>query len=280
MRFGLTSFEMQISRRNFIILSFLGITGLIFLDAFWIETYLVDWSRHDIRKDRSPYIKLIQFTDLHIREIKAYHGWIARRIKREEPDLLCFTGDSINHPRQLGLLEEFLRMIPSEIPKVVIMGNKEYDGKITHEDYRKLFGKYNGKLLVNETVPFVKGDRRLNITGIDDFLNGSPDYSKAVSEADPSLETVILNHCPEYRDTIDLLNKKLKIPIKLILCGHTHGGQIQFFGKEFYKPGGSGRYLDGWYESEESRMYVSKGVGTSYIPIRFGARAEAPIFYL
>ncbi len=271
---------MSISRRNFIILSFLGITGFIFLDAFWIETYLVNWSRHDLRKAGGPYIKLIQLTDLHIREIRTYHGWIAKRIEREDPDLLFFTGDSINRPKQLGLLEEFLKMIPKKIPKVVIMGNKEYDGKISHEAYRKLFGKYNGQLLVNETIPFAKGGRKLNITGIDDFLNGSPDFAKAVAGADPSVETIVLNHCPEYRDTIDQLNKKLNIPIRLILCGHTHGGQIQFFGKEFYKPGGSGRYLDGWYRSEGSLMYVSRGLGTSYLPVRFGARAEAPIFYL
>jgi predicted MPP superfamily phosphohydrolase len=271
---------MSISRRNFIILSFLGITGFVFLDAFWIETYLINWSRHDIRKDGGPYLKLIQLTDMHIREVKAYHGWIAKRIKREDPDLLCFTGDTINKPGHLALLEEFLSSIPHEIPKVVIMGNKEYDGKIKHEDYRELFGKYNGQLLVNESVMLEKNGRKLNIVGIDDFLNGTPDYTAAVIGIEKSMDTIILNHCPEYWDTIDRLNRDLQVRIRLVLCGHTHGGQIQFFGKEFYKPGGSGRYLDGWYRSEASLMYVSKGVGTSYLPIRFGARAEVPIFYM
>ena len=170
--------------------------------------------------------------------------------------------------------------VPKEIPKVVIMGNKEYDGNVTHEHYRELFGKYNGQLLVNETTVFYKGGRSINIVGIDDFLRGSPDYALSVKSIDPETETVILNHCPEYRDTIDQLNRKLQVNIRLVLCGHTHGGQIQILGKEFYKPGGSGSYLNGWYQSEESLMYVSKGVGTSYLPIRFGARAEIPIFYL
>ena len=271
---------MSISRRNFLILSFLGISGLIFLDAFWIETYLIKWSRHDIRKDGGDYIKLIQLTDLHIHEIKKYHKWVAARIQREDPDLLCFTGDSINRTRELKLLEHFLEMIPVHIPKVVIMGNKEYDGNISHEAYRELFGKYNGQLLVNQAMVLNTGDRKVNIVGIDDFLNGSPDYASAVRVIDRALETVVLNHCPEYRDTIDLLNEDLKVPIRLILSGHTHGGQIQFLGREFYKPGGSGQYLEGWYRSEQSLMYVSRGVGTSYLPIRFGARAEAPIFYL
>jgi predicted MPP superfamily phosphohydrolase len=271
---------MKISRRKFIVLSFLGIATLVFLDAFWIEKYIVKWSRHDIRKGRGEYIKIIQLTDLHIREIKPYHRWIADRIKRENPDLLCFTGDSINWPEQLGLLDKFLQIIPTGIPKLVIMGNKEYDGRISHEMYRELFGKYNGKLLVNEAMTFSKGDRTLNIAGIDDLVNGTPDYEKATQGIDPSLETIVLNHCPQYRDRIDVLNKALKLNLRLILCGHTHGGQVQFFGREFYKPDGSGKYLNGWYKSDQSLMYVSKGVGTSYIPVRFGARAEIPIFYL
>ncbi len=271
---------MKISRRKFVILSFLGLMGFLFLDAFWIEKYIVKWSRHDISEGGENTIKVIQLTDLHIREIKKYHKWIGDRIAKEKPDLLFFTGDSINRPNQLPLLEAFLELIPLEIPKIVIMGNKEYDGRVTSEMYNDLFGKYNGKLLINDSLTFTKGKRQINIVGIDDLLRGSPDYKIAIQNINRSLNTIVLNHCPEYRDSIDLLNEELKVNLTLVLCGHTHGGQIQFFGKEFYKPGGSGKYLDGWYKSEQSLMYVSRGIGTSYLPMRLGARAEAPIFYL
>jgi len=271
---------MKINRRKFVILSFTGLVGFLFLDAFWIEKYIVNWSRHDIREGREDTIKVIQLTDLHIREIKAYHKWISRRLEREKPDLLFFTGDSINRPNQLPLLEEFLKLIPLEIPKIVIMGNKEYDGKVTPEMYYKLFGKYNGKLLINDSISFTKGKRQINIVGVDDLLNGSPDFRKAVKNLNKSHSTIVLNHCPQYRDTIDQLNRELKVKLKLVLCGHTHGGQIQFLGKALYTPGGSGHYVNGWYKSEQSLMYVSKGIGTSYLHMRFGARAEAPIFYI
>ena len=55
---------------------------------------------------------------------------------------------------------------------------------------------------------------------------------------------------------------------------HTHGGQITFLGFVPFKPRGSGKYLKGWYKESEPKMYISKGVGTSILPIRFGARAE------
>jgi hypothetical protein len=272
---------MKISRRKFVVTLFFGMIGLVFLDAFWIEKYIVRWSKNDLSNGNKEPIKVVQLTDLHIREIKSYHSWIANRINKEQPDLLFFTGDTVDRPRQLPLLEAFLKRIDQNIPKVVIMGNKEYDGKVTPATYKELFKKYNGQLLINEGMVYTKGNRRINILGMDDLLNGGPDITLASAGFDASTETVILNHCPEYKDTIDRLNTNLNINIKLILSGHTHGGQIQIFGKAIFKPGGSGRYLAGWYKSKQSLMYVSKGLGTSYyLPIRFGARAEAPIFYL
>ncbi len=244
------------------ILSFLGLVGFLFLDAFWIEKYIIKWSRHDIREGSEDTIKVIQLTDL------------------QKPDLLFFTGDSINWPNQLALLEAFLKLIPLEIPKIVIMGNKEYDGKVSPDMYHELFGKYNGKLLINESLTFTKGRRRINIVGIDDMMMGKPDIKMAARDIDYTHDTIILNHCPQYRDYIDRFLLELKVHIKLILCGHTHGGQIQLLGNVFYTPVGSGGYVNGWYKSKQSLMYVSKGIGTSYLPMRFGARAEAPIFYI
>ena len=81
-----------------------------------------------------------------------------------------------------------------------------------------------------------------------------------------------MSHCPEYRDIIS--REKRNINIDLVLSSHTHGGQITFLGFAPFKPRGSGKYLKGWYKQSEPKMYVSKGIGTSIFPIRFGARAE------
>jgi len=135
--------------------------------------------------------------------------------------------------------------------------------------------------LVNENVIFTKQNRTINIIGIDDFLQGTPDFTTATKTInDKTLETIVLNHCPVYSETIRDLNKSIKISIKIILSGHTHGGQITFFGLEIYKPTGSGRYLRGWYNLENIKIYVSKGIGTTILPLRFFARAEASIFYI
>lgn len=71
-----------------------------------------------------------------------------------------------------------------------------------------------------------------------------------------------------------IAREKGDLKIDLVLSGHTHGGQITFFGIVPFKPQGSGRYLKGWYKDTDPKMYISKGIGTSILPIRLGARAE------
>ena len=225
-------------------------------------------------------IKIIQLTDIHLKDIKYFHQTIASNISIEKPDFIVFTGDTISRRNSLSILEKLLDLIDPEILKIVILGNKEYEAHVNLEDFKKIFKKYNGHVLINENYVFDKNNRKINIIGIDDFLHGNPNFEKAIKNINKSFDSIVLNHCPEYTDTIDILNKEARLPIKIILSGHTHGGQITFFGKEIYKPLGSGKYLKGWYQKETTRMYVSRGIGTTILPIRFFARAEASIFYI
>jgi predicted MPP superfamily phosphohydrolase len=64
-----------------------------------------------------------------------------------------------------------------------------------------------------------------------------------------------------------------------MLAGHTHGGQIRFFGFAPVLPRGSGGYVSGWYRGRSRLpMYVSRGIGTSLLRARFGAPPEIPVF--
>ena len=270
---------MKLNRRNFMIKFFLALLGLFFFDILWFEKYIIQWTTYDLSSLENK-IKIVQLTDLHINELKSFHKAIARKINKEHPDLICITGDSVNNNRGLPVFNQFLGLIDNDIPKAVIMGNKEYAGKVDINSFRALIKNHNGRLLINESLKFSTPGRSLVIIGVDDFIGGNPDFSYAATEYDNSEEAIVLNHCPEYSEEIALLNETQKVNVKLLLSGHTHGGQITFLGKAFYKPGGSGRFLRGWYKLNDIKMYVSKGIGTKYIPIRMGCRAEASIFYV
>jgi predicted MPP superfamily phosphohydrolase len=271
---------MKLNRRQFILKMVLGSVSFVVLDSFWLETNFIEWTEHDISVTESNKIKAVHLTDLHLHRIKSVHESIADRINKERPDVILFTGDSIERNKYLTVLDDFLGLLNIQIPKVAILGNKESSGRIDLQKLKDIYGTYNGNLLINEPYLLKTNNREINIIGLDDLVHGNPDFRKATEGIDTTLSTIVLNHCPAYREQIDLIGEEQYIKPTLILSGHTHGGQVTFFGKPFFTPQGSGEYVKGWYNNDISKMYVSKGIGTTSIPIRFGARAEAGIFYI
>lgn len=275
---------MGIGRRSFI-KRFLGgliaIIGLTALDAFWFEKYIIDWTEYDLSENNKEPISLVQLSDIHLKEINDSLKRIAKKVNAQKPDAILFTGDTVARKRHFHLLEPLLQLFDAQILKVVILGNKEYDSKISLTEFKRIIEDHNGVVLVNQNYVLRKNNRRINLLGIDDLIGGNSDFIESLKTMkDKNLDTVILNHCPAYKNEIDKLNQKEKISIKTMISGHTHGGQVTFFGFKIYTPGGSGNYLKGWYENKYSNMYVSKGIGTTILPIRFFARAEATIFHV
>lgn len=261
--------------------SIVGLSGLITFDAFWFEKHIIQWTDFDLSDGVKEKIKLVQLSDLHLRDIHSGLISIVEKVNELRPDALLFTGDTITRKSRLGLLDEYLHLFDDSIPKIFIYGNKEHSGKVPMDEFRNVVGNHNGILLINESYKLTKGRRAIEILGIDDFIAGDANFKEAIrTMGNSDWETIVLNHCPEYSDTIGVLNLSVKLNIKCILSGHTHGGQITLFGKELFKPAGSGRYLKGWYKTSDLPMYVSKGIGTTILPIRFWARAEASVFYL
>jgi hypothetical protein len=203
---------------------------------------------------------------------------LAKKINKIKPDLLLFTGDSIDRKNKMNLFNEYLSLFDQDIKKVAILGNREYRRGISIDKLREIYAQHNSDLLINDSKRYTFGANSISVTGMDDLLEGKPDFPLAIKKYKPADHHVVLTHCPEHRDTI--LKQMGDTPIDCILSGHTHGGQIRILGYAPYKPEGSGRYLSGWYRDEAPHLYVSKGIGTTALPIRFGSRAEIAIFNL
>ncbi|MGB7394878.1 MAG: metallophosphoesterase [Pricia sp.] len=268
------------NRRKFLIKLLFGGAALAFLDAYWFERYIIDWNEYDISEGAKDKIKAVHLSDLHFGSLRSVHESLAERINEERPDVIFFTGDSVDRTKYLPNLNAFLSLIDRDIPKFAVLGNVDYEGHVDFDLLRKTYEMYGGNLLVNKNHKLQVRNRTINLVGTDDYLCGYPDFSKATEGLDWSHDTIVLSHCPAYRDEIDVINAQLGRKVKLVLSGHTHGGQITFFGKAIFTPYGSGDYVSGWYRNEYSSLYVSKGIGTRVIPFRFGSRAEAIILHI
>jgi uncharacterized protein len=121
----------------------------------------------------------------------------------------------------------------------------------------------NAPTLINSAVR-VRDD--VWIVGIDDAFAGIPNLTKALEGVDGTV--IALFHSPAF---FDAASSK----IDLALAGHTHGGQVRVpFVGALWLPQQSGEYVAGWYQRDRAKMFVSRGIGTSMLPIRFNCRPE------
>jgi predicted MPP superfamily phosphohydrolase len=84
---------------------------------------------------------------------------------------------------------------------------------------------------------------------------------------------LLLSHHPDF------FFEAAAADIELTLSGHTHGGQITFFGKTPLRHSAFG-YWRGLFEEQGAHLYVSRGVGVTFLPLRIGASPEIPILRL
>ncbi len=108
------------------------------------------------------------------------------------------------------------------------------------------------------------------LVGLDDELEGSPQISSY--EGVPAEAKVIsIFHSPELINSI-------KSRTNLAFAGHSHGGQISIpLVGSLWLPNGTGNYDQGRFEKGTSKMYVSRGIGTSILPIRVNCSPELAI---
>jgi predicted MPP superfamily phosphohydrolase len=91
-------------------------------------------------------------------------------------------------------------------------------------------------------------------------------------------QIVVLEHSP---DILYILNywKDLNPDLKLMLAGHTHGGQVwlPIIGAPFVPSSVGQRYAQGHIEEEGVHMFVTSGIGTSILPFRFMVPPEVAV---
>ena len=86
---------------------------------------------------------------------------------------------------------------------------------------------------------------------------------------------VLLTHSPEIFTKADL------IKFDLVLAGHTHGGQVRLPGiGALWLPVGSEPFESGWFYGQYARMYATRGIGTSILPVRLFCRPELALITL
>ena len=217
--------------------------------------------------------RLLFFSDLHYsaRE-KELADELCSIVEKLKPDVLLSGGDICSDALSIDALPPVLERLSSAVGLCVsIPGNWER-GKtwLTVAFWEQFMARHRWHYLCNRSL--FLGDWGW-VYGCDDISKGFPSVPE-ISPPDP--EKIFLAHRPDTVIALDR-NKTLD-PFSLVLCGHTHGGQIRLplIGAVLV-PSFYGRRLDcGLFGkgSSDTRMLISTGVNHASFPLRINCRRE------
>jgi len=243
--------------------------------ATLVEPVWLDIDEYQLNSDNvAAPTTLLHLSDLHLRHFGRRERAVIAAVTAARPDIVVLSGDVIDQSSALPVLEQFLAVLPAT-RTVAVLGNWEHWAGVDLAALAATYTQHKATLLVNANLAFNVRGRSLQITGLDDDTAGQPALPPP-SESLPAELTILAQHSPDWFTGQDLGTRGYT----LCLAGHTHGGQVALFGRPLWRPQGSGRFIAGTYQLPGCLLHVSRGIGTSILPVRFGARPQITVFTL
>ncbi len=272
----------RFTRRNALRLITAGAAGCL-IDAFKIEPAWLSVTRQTVPCDAKSAgldgLRIGLLSDFHFRP-EADHDLlesVVSTINDEKPDIIALTGDFMSaDPKVIAPLLKHLEKMKPAHGVFAVMGN--HDGWAgSRSVIRRQFEKAGISFLINEHSKVTVRDETIAIAGTDFVWKGKPDPAKTLKGISADTPILALVHEPDYFDTM-----AAQRDISLQLSGHTHGGQCRVpildYAPRKVKMGQ--KYIYGAYSKHDSKLFVSRGVGTVGVRVRFACPPELAILTL
>jgi predicted MPP superfamily phosphohydrolase len=244
------------------------------------DVYDIEITRHEVIIDDLPPrfdgYRIAFLTDTHVASFvrRDFYRQIVAQVQRFGPDAVLLGGDFVTWRRHIPLMAEVL-LSDLRAPDGIfaILGNHDYWAGA--EEVMKAMSAKGVQFITNRSVRLSRSGETLPLIGIDEIYRGTPDVMRAFEGIAPDGPCIAVSHHP---DIIDLLGGRR---IDLLVCGHTHGGQIRlpFFGALVVPSRHEGEFAAGFHRVGRVLMYVSRGIG-AVPPVRILCRPELATFTL
>ena len=282
-------------RRHFLTRTAVAISATPFAACAYgmlYERTEIETTRQRIVLPRLPQafdgFRIAQLSDIHIgpfmpvEEIRRY----VAMVNALKPDMVALTGDFVTwEGSPAGAVVDALSALKAPYGIYGCLGNHERWARV--EDLiTRLFAERGTKMLRQQNATVEVSSERLNLIGVD-YQTRAPfgpprdgivtEYLAGVQPLMlPDTVNILLSHNPNTFD------RAAELGIDLSLAGHTHGGQVTL---EYISPNLSPArlitpYVRGWFKKGESQLYVNRGIGTIFSPVRFGAPPEITVYEL
>jgi hypothetical protein len=191
------------------------------------------------------------------------------------PDVLILGGDYVfldATPKMARELEKRVAAVPAAV-KLAVLGN--HDLWTRHDLIEAALQRAGARVLINQAAWLPAPFDDVAIIGLDDPFTGKPDPAPALRQSVGAALRLGVVHSPEG---LPLL---LGHGIGLMLCGHTHGGQVALPSGPIVVHGKHGRrFPAGLFDVGDLRLFVSRGLGSVDLPFRLYARPDVSVFTL
>lgn len=242
--------------------------------GFLYERHQIEVTRETLRvsglPDAHAGLRIGFLSDIH-RSQTVPHAMIdtaVRLLMAEHPDLIVLGGDYVTHGDRRYVAASAEALAPLSAPHGVfaVLGN--------HDDDRDMPSALTARgfaVLRDARTQVTIRNQPLDFVGIRFRTRRVEDFTRLLRGA--SSNVILLAHTPKR------LIEAAALSVPLVLSGHTHGGQIvlpgvgAFAAREFPVVAGSAR-------RDNTAIFVSRGIGTVYVPIRLNCPPEVAVLTL
>jgi predicted MPP superfamily phosphohydrolase len=215
-------------------------------------------------------LRIGMLTDIH-RSLFVAHEDVARAVSSlmmEKPDLIVLGGDYVTWGDRDYVVPSAEALAPLQAPCGVfgILGNHDDD-----HDMPAALGRNGVQVLKDARTRLTIRNETVDLVGIRFWTKRRADIAALTKNAAPM--TILLAHDPRR------LVEGAALGVPLVLSGHTHGGQVVL---PVLGPVAAAKFpvVAGLGRRNKTALFVSRGIGTIYVPIRINCPPEVALLTL
>lgn len=276
------------NKKRFVLKITGGIVMCALLLALW--AFVIEPNRLTVNEVQLPLqnwpasldnLRVVAISDLHVGSPFIDLEKVRKIVKTTNdlhPDVVVLLGDFVRGMRFGKFVEpepiaEQLKGLHARLGVYAVLGNHDwwYDGaRVT-----KALQSAGIVVLENDVARIEQNGQSVWLLGVPDFWTREQDITGALKKITDNGPIIALTHNPDIFPDI---------PQKIILtlAGHTHGGQVNlpFVGRLQVPSNYGQKYAIGHIEESGHHLYVTPGIGTSIIPVRFRVPPEITVLTL
>jgi hypothetical protein len=272
-----------VNRRQFLkAATIAAATGLVASYPVFIERYLVKVNRYSIPVPHLPKqfngFTIAQLTDLHYGALVplAFLQYVINTTNSINPDIIVGTGDYVHKGRtdvEINRIWPILSQLKARLGVFSVLGNHDHWSDFKRSMY---WLEKSGQNLRHRVHSIEREGKRFWLAGGGDLWEDHKNFDAILKDVPKDDCRIVLAHNPDSADT------HFSERIDLMICGHTHGGQVNipFYGTPVL-PVKNKNYNFGLKTSTKGHpLFISKGIGWAIYPVRLNCLPEIAVLEL